>query len=92
MSSSTEIHLHSQIYQHTILCRCYERQDPFTWTFLLEKWKDHTTLLRYLEKKKKRITTSVLFIDDFKKGGWNTGMIIELANNLTYDLEQKAQK
>lgn len=89
MSSSTEIHLHSQIYQHTILFRCYKKQDPFTWTFLLEKWKDHTMLLRNLEerKKKKNHHLSSFYRWTSRKGAGNTGMTMELANNVTHDPE-----
>lgn len=66
------------IHQHNILFGCYGRQDPFTWTLLLEKMEGSYCIIKIAKrqkKKKKSNTTSVLYTfcslkaKDFKKRG-----------------------
>lgn len=64
------------IHQHNILFGCYRRQDPFTWTLLLEKMEESYYIIKIAKRRKIKVTTtSVLYTFcplmamDFKKRG-----------------------
>jgi len=66
MNSSSEVTQHS-IYHHTVLFRCYGRQDPFTWTILLEKMERSYCIVKISKRKKQNNNGSSLYCLSLKR-------------------------